>query len=182
MNKVLWLSFSFCFLLLSSCQQKSEARKPINHTGESALKASVNRNKDLIQDENQDIQNYILKDSIDSYIASSQGFWYKFNNQNLKDSIRPKKGDLVSYEYEIRDLQGATIYSKEAIGTKTYQVDQEDLLIGLRHGLKLMKKGETAEFIFPSPLAYGYSGDQNKIGINQPLVFKVRLIQIQPEL
>ena len=55
------------------------------------------------------------------------------------------------------------------------------MLTGLRDGIKLMKKGETISFLFPSHMAYGYHGDDQKIGINQPIICTVTLKDIQPD-
>jgi len=57
-------------------------------------------------------------------------------------------------------------------------VAQEELIAGLREGLKLMKKGESATFIFPSQMAYGYYGDDDKIGTNTPLIYEVTVHDI----
>ena len=54
-------------------------------------------------------------------------------------------------------------------------MDQEILFTGLREGLKLMKPSEIITFIFPSQIAYGYYGDDNKIGTNIPIVCEVTL-------
>ena len=56
---------------------------------------------------------------------------------------------------------------------KTYFVDQEELFSGLREGIKVMRKGEKITFIFPSQMAYGYYGDDNKIDANTPLICEV---------
>ena len=57
-------------------------------------------------------------------------------------------------------------------------MDQEEIFTGLREGLKLMKTGETVTFLFPSQKAYGYYGDQNKIGVNVPLMCEVTIHSI----
>ena len=44
-----------------------------------------------------------------------------------------------------------------------------------------MKKGETITFLFPSHMAYGYHGDNEKIQSNEPLICTVRLNDIKPE-
>ncbi|MBW3519481.1 gliding motility-associated peptidyl-prolyl isomerase GldI [Flavobacterium sp. NKUCC04_CG] len=178
-NPILW-SLILSLALLSSCK-KTEARKPLAKSTESATKSSVERNKEQNKAEELLVKDFMAKDSLKQYISSNQGFWYIYEHQNVRDSVRPIKGNLVEYEYEVTDLDGNILYSKANIGVKSYLVDQEDLLIGLRQGLKLMKKDEVVSFVFPSHLAYGYSGDQDKIGINQPLVYRVRLIAIQNE-
>jgi FKBP-type peptidyl-prolyl cis-trans isomerase len=54
-------------------------------------------------------------------------------------------------------------------------------MIGLRDGIKLMKKGEKVTFLFPSHMAFGYHGDNKKIGTNEPLICTVTLNDIKPE-
>jgi FKBP-type peptidyl-prolyl cis-trans isomerase len=58
-------------------------------------------------------------------------------------------------------------------------MDKQELFTGLREGLKLMKTGETVTFLFPSQKAYGYYGDQNKIGSNMPLICEVTVLAIK---
>ncbi|MFK5879978.1 MAG: hypothetical protein QM478_10840 [Flavobacteriaceae bacterium] len=48
----------------------------------------------------------------------------------------------------------------------------------MQEGLKLMREGEEMQFLFPSFKAFGFTGDQEKIGIKQPLVYSVKLISI----
>jgi gliding motility-associated peptidyl-prolyl isomerase len=70
------------------------------------------------------------------------------------------------------------IYSKEALKTQNYAMDREELFTGLREGLKLLKTGETATFLFPSQKAYGYYGDEHKIGSNTPIICEVTINSI----
>jgi FKBP-type peptidyl-prolyl cis-trans isomerase len=39
--------------------------------------------------------------------------------------------------------------------------------------------GEIGVFLFPSYLCYGYQGDGEKIGINQPLRFTIELLKLE---
>jgi len=57
-------------------------------------------------------------------------------------------------------------------------MDQEEIFSGLREGLKLMKAGETITFLFPSDKAYGYYGDENKIGANISIICTVTINSI----
>jgi FKBP-type peptidyl-prolyl cis-trans isomerase len=42
-----------------------------------------------------------------------------------------------------------------------------------------MKSGDVAVFLFPSYLCFGYQGDGDKIGINQPLRFTIELLKLE---
>ena len=60
----------------------------------------------------------------------------------------------------------------------TYHMDKEELFQGLRLALKRMKEGEEAVFFLPSELAFGYHGDNNKIGVNKPVKVQVHILKI----
>ena len=138
----------------------------------SFLKASAERNKKLNEHERQQIQDIIKSNPNKNYIASESGFWYYYNTKIENDTIQPQFGSVINFTYDISNLEGDEIYAKT---TKTYVMDKEELFTGLREGLKLLKPSETATFIFPSQKAFGYYGDEYKIGTNIPLICEVTL-------
>ena len=83
------------------------------------------------------------------------------------------------YTYNVKTLKNKEIYSKKDLNQQTYYIDQQELFSGLREGLKLMKEGEVVTFIFPSQKAYGYYGDNDQIGRNEPLICEVSLLKHQ---
>lgn len=171
----------FSAVLVSSCKQHQEARRPISHSSGSFMKQSIARNKKMIAGEEAQIDAIIKSDSSKKYIASKKGYWYYYESRNLTDSLTPKKGDIALFEYEIKDLQGNIIYSKEELEPQIYRVDKQDIMMGLRDGIKLMRKKEKVRFLFTSHMGYGYHGDNNKIGTNQPLFCTVTLQDFMPE-
>lgn len=156
-----------------------EPRKPISVKSGSFFNESIERNKKLYEKEKAQILAIIAKTPEDNYIASENGFWYAYQNKIEADSLKtPSFGDIVNFNYSISSLNGTIIYSTEELKTRNYAMDKEELFSGLREGLKLMKAGETATFIFPSQKAYGYYGDENKIGTNMPIISKVTVNSI----
>lgn len=166
--------------LVTCCTQKEAARRPISHSSGEFMKKSVDRNKKLNQIEENLIAAQIKKDTAIKYIASNKGYWYYYNLKNTVPSANPKKGDIVFYEYDVKDLAGNVIYTKEELKKRQYVVDKQDIIMGLRDGLKLMQKGEKVTFLMPSHLAYGYLGDKNKIGANIPVICCVSVSEIKP--
>ena len=163
--------------LVFSCKTP-EARRPVSVKTGSFIDASIERNKKLNANEKAFIENLMKQQSID-YIASESGFWYYYNNKVEIDTLKtPDFGDIVNYNYNVKNLNGGIIYSAETIKTQTYAMDKQELFTGLREGLKLMKTGETVTFLFPSQKAYGYYGDENKIGRNTPLICEVTINSI----
>jgi len=166
--------------LIVSCKSP-EARRPVTQKTGSFIKASVERNKKLIETQQNVIKDIIKNNPDNNYIASQNGFWYYYDVKIEADSITPNFGDTVNFNYEVRDLNKELIYSAEELKTQNYAMDQEELFSGLREGLKLMKSGETVTFLFPSQKAYGYYGDENKIGTNVPLICRVTVNNITPK-
>jgi len=164
---------------LFSCAN-SIPRKPIVRKTTSLMKESVSFNKSLNELEENKFKEIIKNDSLNTYNTSSNGFWYKFNNHNLT-SYLPQRGDNLVYTYEVYDINNNIIYSKDEIGEQTYVVDKQEIIEGLRNGLKLMGEGDNVTFLFPSHKVFGYLGDQKKIGVNQPLIYKVQLNKINKQ-
>ena len=162
---------------VSSCKSP-EARRPISQKSGSFIKVSAERNKKLNAEESKQIQTIIKKDPSKTYIASESGFWYYYNTKVEQDTIMPAFGDIVNFDYDVKDFNGNEIYSDEEIRPRNYAMDQEEIFTGLREGLKLMKPGETVTFLFPSQKAYGYYGDKNRIGTNTPVICEVTVISI----
>lgn len=156
-----------------------EARRPELVQSGSFIKESVERNKKLNAREHKIIESIMSQHPERKYLASQNGFWYYYHNKVEKDTITPQFGDIVSFDYNIKDLNGNTIYSKKELGTTEYVMDKEEIFTGLREGLKLLKPSESVTFLFPSQKAYGYYGDQERIGTNIPLMVNVTINDIK---
>lgn len=166
-------------ILFVSCSQQQQARKPISHSSGTFIKESIKRNIKLVASEEKTIDSIIKNDTLKEYVASNKGYWYKYETKVNDISSYPKRGDIVYFDYEIKDILSQIIYTREETKPQKYYVDKENIMMGLRDGIKLMKKGETVTFIFPSHMAYGYHGDNKKIGTNEPLICTVTLNDIK---
>lgn len=165
-------------LLCFSCKTP-EARKPISVKTGSFIDESLERNKQLNAKEQALIEQIMSSNDSNDYIASENGFWYYYNAKSNEETIEtPDYGDIVNYSYNLKDLNGNLIYPEDNFKNLDYAMDRQELFTGLREGLKLMKPGETVTFLFPSQKAYGYYGDEDKIGTNVPLIAEVTVNSI----
>ena len=89
------------------------------------------------------------------------------------------RGDQVRFIYSIQKLDGTIIYDQKELGTVDYLVDKQELLPALRYAVKDLSEGDIGVFLVPSFLGYGYQGDGEKVGINQPLRFTIQLIDLK---
>ncbi|UPT70170.1 MAG: gliding motility-associated peptidyl-prolyl isomerase GldI [Flavobacterium sp. JAD_PAG50586_2] len=168
------------FMTFLSCKQQ-QARMPVSRSSGTFMKESAARNKKLIAGEEGKIDSIIKSDPKVQYIASKKGYWYRYEIKNEKDTLRPKKGDVAQFDYEILDLKGNVLYSEVELRPQTYIVDKQNIMMGLRDGIKLMHKNEKVTFLFPSHMAYGYRGDTKRIKTNQPIIVTVMLNDFKPE-
>jgi len=181
-NKVAKIAPLLAAVLFSSCsQQQQQARKPISQTSGEFIKSSANRNIKLIAGEEALIASVIKQNPNRKYFASKKGYWYYYETENTKDTLTPKRGDVAYFDYEIADLKGNVIYSEVELKPQTYLVDKQNILMGLRDGIKLMNKNEKVSFLFPSHLGHGFRGDNDRIPPNLPLVVTVNLRDFKPE-
>lgn len=159
-----------------------QARRPVTQQSGSFMKESIERNKKLNNSEEFVLDSVMKSKPQNIYINSQKGYWYCYEKKsNTVDTIRPKRGDVVNFDYSINDTKGNIIYSEVELKTQNYIVDKENIMMGLRSGIKLMKKNESVTFLFPSNIAFGYFGDKDKIGANTPLICTVTVNDIKSE-
>lgn len=163
----------------TSCQEKQEARHPVTYSGGTFITESAKRSKDVLLTESRMIEDLIKKDAASKYYQSKNGFYYKYHKANITDTITPKSGDVVYIDFDIKSLDGEVIYTREETQPDVYIVDKQEIMVGLRHAIKLMRTGEIITFVFPSHMAYGMTGDHNKIGQEQPIMTQVTLKEIK---
>lgn len=180
MKKIVIVPLLLMGIVIASCSQQ-QARRPVSHTSGTFMKESIQRNKKLVKSEESMIDSIIKSNPNIKYIASDKGYWYHYELENTQDTIRPKRGDVAFFNYEIKDLKGNIIYSEVELKPQVYYVDKENIMMGLRDGIKLMNEGEKVTFLFPSHMGFGYHGDNDRIGTNEPLICTVTLNDIKPE-
>ncbi|MEH6657148.1 gliding motility-associated peptidyl-prolyl isomerase GldI [Leeuwenhoekiella marinoflava] len=178
MNKLIGL---ILLLFLVAACKTPEARKPVSHSSGSYIDVSIARNKELNKADEAAIKELMAANPQYEYFTSNKGFWYYYNVKDTTALPTAETGDLVIFDYQINALDGTSIVTKNELGPQTYQIEQsnQDLISGLKDGLKLMKEGETVTFLLPSHKAFGYYGYEDKIGSNLPIQTRVTLNDIK---
>ncbi len=173
--------FFILILTMVSCSAP-KARKPVARTTSTVMKASVDNSKKIFKQEEAFFRKLMAEDSLQTYHKSKRGFWYAYKKRDTINTYQLVKGDEVTYTYDINDIFGNQIYSEEEIGIKKYYVDEEVIMQGLQEGLKLLKAHEEVTFLFPSYKAYGFTGNNDRIGVNTPLICNVKIVTINPKI
>lgn len=172
------LTTVFIVALAVSCRTP-EARWPIEAKSGSFLKLSAERNRRLLLQEEALMARLVAADSAHAYLVSASGTHYYYETRAETAGYTPQPDDLVTLRYDLTTWNNDTLYSQDEIGTLRYKVDKQELFPGLRNSVKLLQEGETAVFLFPSSLGYGYHGDNDRIGPNLPLKSRLTLLKIE---
>ncbi|ADV50037.1 peptidyl-prolyl isomerase, gliding motility-associated [Cellulophaga algicola DSM 14237] len=165
------------FLLFISCEEPV-ARRPIRVSTPKLIKSTVERNKDLLALEEKIIAGLVKKDTAHTYIPTTTGSWFYYETKNDSLPYLPQEEDVVTLTYNIMTLTNDTIYSAKEIGIQHIKVNKPSLFKGLRKTFTLLRENEKATFLFPSSLAFGYHGDDNKINPNTPIKSSVEILKI----
>lgn len=150
-------------------EQGNEAKKELKDP-------FIEGNKKIVNLENEEIELFIKRYGWQPHNTGS-GLRIQITENGQGEF--PKKGDIVTVQYQTLLLNGKTIYNSETEGVKKIAVDKSDEITGLHEAVKLMKKGAKARLVIPSHLAYGVTGDGNKISGRAPLAFYLELTEIE---
>ncbi|TWP24472.1 hypothetical protein ETU08_05240 [Apibacter muscae] len=172
---------TFLLILLCFSCHKKEAFQPIKSKSASEfINISKEYSKQREEKERNFLQDWInnQKDSLGiAYMPTASGFWIRFITKN--NNPRALKNNFVKYSAEIKTLTGETIYNSQEFGFKEGVMGKFKDIRGIESSLYLMGKGETVELVLPSFTAYGFFGDENKIGANVPLLVLLTLDDVK---
>ena len=87
------------------------------------------------------------------------------------------EGDTVTLKYRTFLLSGKRIYDSEIDGLKTFKVARSEEIVALHEMATLLRPGAKARLVIPSHLAYGVSGDGNKINGRMPIAMTVECVE-----
>ena len=100
---------------------------------------------------------------------------YWVNIEGLENKPRKNNGEKVSYQYFIYDFDRVKLYE-----TPVKNIDVEfghfQEMDAVEDVIRYLNRGEEAEILVPSVLAYGTYGDSKKISNDMPLIIKVKVL------
>lgn len=159
--------------MLLSCDNDCQTQQSSQKVDAKQRKESVEKaNRYVVIKENEAINDYIERHQMD-VVETGTGLRYRIVKQGDTELI--KRGDIVSMEYEVRLLTGDLLYSSKEDGPKTFLVGKGGVESGLEEAVLHLHKGDVADIIIPSHLAFGLLGDGDKIPQKAALVYKVKI-------
>lgn len=89
----------------------------------------------------------------------------------------PKRGDKVTINYVIKDVQGKGLdWSRKPF---RFKIGDPNIMPGLNQGICKFRQGETGKLYLPSEMAYGWEGVTNRIDPHTDLVMKITLEKVK---
>lgn len=135
----------------------------------------INANKQAIQNEDQQIREYISRMGWQMH-ETGTGLRYFIIEKGKGPKAKP--GKLARIDYELRLISGILCYSSQKTGPKEFRIGSGGVESGLEEGILLLHKGDRAKFILPSHLAFGLIGDQDKIPGRCSIIYDVHLLDL----
>lgn len=173
MKKIFYL---FITLTLFSCGQKEDNTGTILTNTEQETEEEdpfVELNSRAILLENEEIDLYIKRHEWEMKKTGS-GLRYMILHEG--DGEVPTEGTIVALSYKTYLLTGEEIDNSEKSGLIQFTVNKSEAIPALHEVVQLMKLGSKARIVIPAHLAYGVSGDGNKVGIAQSLMMEFETI------
>ena len=182
-NKLILLTI---LLLCISCGRtyREEDLTQTTLTKEDSLKIREQQIKENLEKTNQIIKNK-EKDRIKSYIARNNWQAEETNGvfiQTIKEGKGKliEQGDILTLSYTCTLLDGTTIYDSQKDGKLHIKIGSDSQCpLGLQKALLQLKQDTHARVIIPSALAYGLSGDGNKVPRSATLIYEIKIEEIE---
>ena len=165
-------------IVFSSCQgQEKQNRAPLQTQKQNQIKeALIDANKQRMLEEVENINNYVDRHQL---IMKTTPTGIRIMTIKEGTGPKPKLLSDVSLKYKINLLDGSYVYSSDSSGVLSFIVGQSSEPSGLQEALLSIHQGEKALVIIPYYLAYGLTGDGDKIGGGESLVYQVELIKVR---
>ena len=161
------------FMLIISCAKQTPVHySDEQYMSENEMEVSKNRTKELNNLERTQIQDWINSQEV-KYYPMGMNYWV--NIEGLEKLSRKNNGEKVSYQYDIYDFDRTKLYDTP-IENNNVEFGHFKEMDAVEDVIRYLKKGEEAEILVPSVLAYGTYGDNKKITNDMPLIIKVKVL------
>lgn len=174
MNKLLVLIGMGAAAFLFSCgNEPRHYNTPGPIVKDTLTEPLIHTNKRLSENEKRDIDNFVKRKG---WPMTETGTGLRYSVYEKGKGEQVQSGDLVMVNFEITLLNGELCYSSEETGSEEFVVDHDHVESGLHEAIKYLHVGDKAKIIIPSHLAFGLTGDSDKIPPLSPIVYDLEVL------
>jgi FKBP-type peptidyl-prolyl cis-trans isomerase FkpA len=173
MKSLLILSIAAAVFIIG-CKRKYPESIPADGENKERL---LDINKSVVHKEAETIADFIQHHGWKMQMTGS-GLHYEIYQQGKG---RNADGNhILTVAYKVFLLDGTLCYEANEKNPLHLITGKGQQINGLEEGLMLMNEGSRARFVIPNHLAYGLTGDQEKIPPANALYYDVHLIKSEP--
>lgn len=173
MKRIMFL-FLAAIICIGGCKRKYPDTPPSEEIKKEQM---LDINKSAVHDEAKSIEDFI----------AHHGWKMKMTGTGLHYEIYEKgsgqmadANHIFSIAYKVFLLDGTLCYEADEKHPLKLLLGRGQQINGLEEGLLLMNEGSRARFVIPNHLAYGLTGDQDKVPPASALYYDVHLIKLEP--
>lgn len=174
-NRALILLFP-SFLLLFACSNNAHINQTVEPEKDYITEPAMEANVLISQHEKTLIDEYVQRKQ---WSMKETGTGVRYGIYYSENGVEIESGDIVELEYTLELLDGTLISKTENGETETVLVDKDIVESGLHEALKYLHQGDKAKLIIPSHMAYGLTGDLDKIPGFSTLVYDIKIIDVR---
>jgi len=170
--KKLFSIFAVLFVFGWMSCQNIDKRAVNKNAKQLTQKQLLTFNRKLVRQERGEINTFI---KVHHWNMKESGTGLRYQILVNGKGAKARTGQIVKIRYTVALFDGQKVYS----GVKSFKIGYGGVESGLEEGILLLKKGDKAKFILPSHLAFGLSGDGNKIPPHTPIIYYVELLKLK---
>ncbi len=162
-------------IVVFACRNSSQS--PNQMTQQELNGHLENANKIRVQNESKQIDDYV---SVHHYQMERTGTGLRIGKYVKKSSSDfPIAHNELSITYKVFLLDSTLCYETDSTAPLSFRLSEGQEPRGLEEGLMMMTVGEKARMVLPMHLAYGLSGDGEKIPPGAALFIDVELLKVK---
>ncbi|MFM1875806.1 MAG: putative FKBP-type peptidyl-prolyl cis-trans isomerase precursor [Bacteroidota bacterium] len=170
------LRFFAAIILLAftvSCNTETEQQKTVDPT--KFKKPLMHANKELVELEEMDIENYIQRHNwkMEATGSGLRYLIYEHGNGKMVEA-----GKVVQFHYQTELLSGKVCYTSDSLGVREFLVGRGGVESGLEEAVLYLREGDRVKIILPSHLAFGLLGDEDCIPTKAVVVYDLKVLAV----
>lgn len=163
-----------CVILATGCRDRSTGKVVTNNkkAAEDREAPYIEGNKKILHWEEEEMSLFIKRYRWDMQ-RTGTGMYIQILDPGQGDTFQ--EGDNITLKYKTFLLSGEMVYDSEHDGVKNFTVARSEELEALHEAALMLRPGARARLVIPSYLAYGVSGDGNRINGRLPIAMTVEV-------
>jgi FKBP-type peptidyl-prolyl cis-trans isomerase FkpA len=169
--KSAYMAVCIVALLSSGCRRNYPEEKS---TGPVEKDHLVDANRAVVQGEAKAIEKFV---ETHGWKMQKTGTGLRYDIYQSGNGKKADASSVLSIAYKVFLLDGTLCYEADERHPQQLVTGKGQQVNGLEEGLLLMDEGARARFVVPNHLAYGITGDQDKIPPASALYYDVHLLK-----